>query len=417
MTFARSESPRIFLSDSRDRVRIVMLPSRNRLIAADHRGPPPVRVVRERPIMTKILGVAPFSRCAICRLGFHRLISTHAAPAAFRRFMSVVPPSEPFSSGIPQVQSSTAPNLQPPNPVPVLVPENAGNASRDQVDVHRASDPEDGSDGRQRDVSWIWDVPFDRVDMNGAVTRIADQISRRQPGYVITANVHYAMLHHRQADVQEITSDASLILADGQPIVWRSKLTRAPLPTRVAGSELIHQLAAESAKRGWRIFFLGGAPGVARTCADRLTANHPGMNVAGVESPPFGPMSDADRDALIQRIRDSHADILLVAFGQPKGERWIHRHYEALGVPVSIQLGASFDFIAGTAKRAPVAFRKIGMEWAYRAATDPKRLIPRYTANASFLFGALLRDWQKKVNSWGMGVGGSSPRRESSQSL
>lgn len=260
---------------------------------------------------------------------------------------------------------------------------------------------------RPREITWVWDIPFDRVDMEGAIRAIGDQVNSEQPGYVITANLNYAMLHHRQADVRRITEDADLILADGQPIVWRSRLTGKPLPTRVAGSELIYRLAELAADRQWGIYFLGGQPGVGQTCAEALARQFPGMRIAGVDSPPFGRVSAAQRQATLQRIRDAKPEILLVAFGQPKGERWIHEHYRSLGVPVSIQLGASFDFIAGTAKRAPVPFRKAGLEWAYRAASDPRRLIPRYASNATFLCGALLRDWQRKVESWGMGIGRS----------
>ena len=94
----------------------------------------------------------------------------------------------------------------------------------------------------------------------------------------------------------------------------------------------------------------------------------------------------------------------MVAFGQPKGERWISAHHKRLGVPVSIQLGASFDFIAGTATRAPKIWQKLGAEWFYRMCTDPKRLVPRYWSNAVFLAKALINDWKEKVKHWGMGL-------------
>ncbi len=250
----------------------------------------------------------------------------------------------------------------------------------------------------------IWEVPFDQVTLDQAVDRIELLIQRRRASYVITANLNYVMLHHQEDDVKAITADADLILADGQPIVWRSKIGKSKLPERVAGSELIYHLADRASRQGWRIYFLGGEPGVAAVCAERLQAMYPGLKVAGVESPPFRQLTPEEQLAQDQRIQEAGTDLLLVAFGQPKGERWIHQNYQRLAVPVSIQLGASFDFIAGTATRAPKIWQQFGCEWVYRMLSDPRRLIPRYANNARFLVLALAGDWARKVNSWGMGL-------------
>jgi len=261
--------------------------------------------------------------------------------------------------------------------VPLVVPQTAtSNACQDANAVDRV-------DGRDR--VHIWDVPFDRVRMDQAVDRIDSLIQRGDPSYVITANLNYVMLHHQWSDLQPVTYDADLILADGQPIVWQSRRGSNPLPERVAGSEMIYHLAKRASERGWGIYFLGGEPGVGQASADRLQQLYPGMHIAGVESPPFRTLTDEEKQQQKHRIAESGAQLLLVAFGQPKGEIWIHQHYRDLGVPVSIQLGASFDFIAGNAKRAPKIWQRIGLEWAYRMFSDPKRLIPRYAANAKFL--------------------------------
>lgn len=250
----------------------------------------------------------------------------------------------------------------------------------------------------------IWDVPFDRVTTGESIDQIGRLIEIGQPSYVITANLNYVMLHHQQDGMHRVTEDADLILADGQPIVWRSRLESQPLSERVAGSEMIFELAQRASENGWGIYFLGGETGVAQRCADKLVRLYPGLRVAGVESPPFRELTAEERAGQDTRITQSGAQILLVAFGQPKGECWIHQNYKRLGVPVSIQLGASFDFIAGTAKRAPVIWQRLGLEWAYRMCSDPKRLVRRYTANAIFLVQALVRDWVRKVDSWGYGI-------------
>jgi N-acetylglucosaminyldiphosphoundecaprenol N-acetyl-beta-D-mannosaminyltransferase len=223
-----------------------------------------------------------------------------------------------------------------------------------------------------------------------------------QPSYVITANLNYCMLHHNDAEVRRITADADLILADGQPIVWRSLLEPNPLPERVAGSEMILHLCENAAQKGHRVYFLGGAEGVAEACAARLTELFPELQVAGTDCPPFRQLTPNEHAAQLRRIRNANTDLLFVAFGQPKGERWIHENYRELGVPVSIQLGASFDFIAGTAVRAPEIYQRLGVEWLYRMLSDPKRLMPRYGANAWFLLKALASDWHRQVIRWGM---------------
>jgi N-acetylglucosaminyldiphosphoundecaprenol N-acetyl-beta-D-mannosaminyltransferase len=247
--------------------------------------------------------------------------------------------------------------------------------------------------------SFVWGVPFDCVTMEQSIDQIGALIERGTPSYVITANLNYVMLHHQSPSMLPVTADAAMILADGQPIVWQSRRinqrrtpdapSQKPLPERVAGSEMIFRLAQRGGDQGWGIYFLGGSPGVAAACANRLSSQYPGLRVAGVESPPFRKLTDQEQQEQDERITRSGADILLVAFGQPKGELWIHQNHRRLGVPVSIQLGASFDFIAGTATRAPRIWQRCGMEWAYRMLGDPKRLVPRYWSNAKFLFNAI----------------------------
>lgn len=239
----------------------------------------------------------------------------------------------------------------------------------------------------------VWGIPFSKVTMDETVQWIDELIANGEPQYLITANLNYAMLAAKQAELKRVTEGAIGILADGMPIVARSRFGSGPrLPERVAGSELIYRLAEGSANRGWRIYFLGAAPGVAQRCATRLAELYPGMQIAGVESPPFRPLSAEEDEQLNERIRAARTDILLVAFGQPKGEQWIAERYKTLNVPVSIQLGASFDFVAGTAKRAPRVWQKVGMEWAYRMLSDPKRLVPRYAQNARFLLSTLMNE-------------------------
>ncbi len=238
----------------------------------------------------------------------------------------------------------------------------------------------------------VWGIDFAQVTMEQTLDQLDQMIDRGGCGQVITANLNYVMLHQQDPKIQELTRRAAMVLCDGMPILWRSKTQSSSLPARVAGSDLIYRLCERASQKMYRVFFLGAAPGVAQQAADKLAARYPGLQVAGVECPPFRPLSDEEERAMVERIRSSHADILLVAFGQPKGELWLDRHFQQLGTPVCIQLGASFDFVAGTAKRAPTLFQRTGLEWFYRMCTDPKRLIPRYSSNLFFLLKRLRKD-------------------------
>jgi N-acetylglucosaminyldiphosphoundecaprenol N-acetyl-beta-D-mannosaminyltransferase len=229
--------------------------------------------------------------------------------------------------------------------------------------------------------------------MDQTLEAIDTLIAARQPSYFITANLYYAMLADADKDLAAITRRAAFVLADGMPLVWASKHRGRRLPERVTGSDMIFRLSERAAERGYRLFFLGGAPGVGEEAAHNLQTRYPGLQVVGIESPDnITAMPEADMAALVDRIHAARPDILLVALGQPKGERWIDKNLERLAVPVCAQVGASIDFAAGRVRRAPRWMQKTGLEWLFRMLQEPKRLAPRYAANIAFLFKMLARD-------------------------
>ena len=240
--------------------------------------------------------------------------------------------------------------------------------------------------------TYVWGIDYSIVNMAETLDFIDVMVQQRVPGYAITANVNYAMLCESSPRLKDFTDRSQLVLCDGMPILWRSRLNKNPLPERVAGADLIYSLAERSAAKGHRIFLMGGAEEVAQETAKLLRQQFPKLIIAGVECPPFRQLSVDEHEKLCDRIRKAKPDILMVAFGQPKGEFWIEENYLELGVPLSIQLGASFDFIVGKAKRAPQWIQHIGMEWLYRTASDPKRLLPRYIKNSWYLFKAIRSD-------------------------
>jgi N-acetylglucosaminyldiphosphoundecaprenol N-acetyl-beta-D-mannosaminyltransferase len=238
----------------------------------------------------------------------------------------------------------------------------------------------------------VWGTDFARVTMADTLALADAVVQRGKPEYFVTANVNYLMLTEQHPRLAEINARSIAVIADGQPIVKRSRREANPLPARVAGSDMIVELARLAADKGYRIYFLGGEPGVARAAADELLRRYPRLQIAGCSSPPFRPLTAAEHNEILHQIRESKPDMLFVAFGQPKGEFWIYDNLHDLSVPLSIQLGASFDFLAGKVRRAPKFWQASGCEWLYRACSSPRRLGPRYLANIRFLLKKIVSE-------------------------
>ncbi len=233
-------------------------------------------------------------------------------------------------------------------------------------------------------------LPIAPLTFDESMERIERLIEARESSYFITANLNYAMLSARDAHLRTINRDAAFILADGMPLVWASRGGSRPIPERVAGSDLIFAIGELAARKDYGIFIFGGAPGVAEMASRRLEERYPGLRVVGTLSPPFREFTVEENAAIIEQIRAARPDVLILAFGQPKGEIWIHEHCRVLGVPLSTQLGASIDFAADRVRRAPRWIQRIGGEWVFRLACEPRRLFTRYWANGLFFLRALL---------------------------
>lgn len=252
----------------------------------------------------------------------------------------------------------------------------------------------------------VWGLPLAALTRHQAVDRVEELIRARRPTYFITANTHYAMLTAQFPALDPINRNAAFVLADGAPLVVASRRTVNPVPERVAGSDLIYDLCERSAARGFSVYLLGGPAGIAEEAARQLVARYPGLRIAGTACPAAADLIAPRVDDLIAQIRATQPDLLLVALGQPKGEFWLARHLDALGVPVSAQVGATLDFVAGRVRRAPKLFQRAGMEWAFRIYTDPRRLGPRYWQNARFLARQVMVDrWRRRAKSSGAASG------------
>lgn len=239
----------------------------------------------------------------------------------------------------------------------------------------------------------ILGVPFDHVTIAQTLARIDAMIASRRTHYVVTANVDFLVQAHRDVELRRILLEADLVLCDGTPLVWASRWLGNALPERVAGSDLAPALMLQAAKKGHRVFFLGAAPGVAEAATAKLRQQFPTLNVVGHYAPPYAALLEMDHAEISRRIREAKPDILLVSFGCPKQEKWIAMHYRALGVPVSIGVGATIDFLAGRVRRAPTWMRRSGTEWIYRLLQEPRRLYRRYANDLTIFFPAFAAQW------------------------
>ncbi len=252
--------------------------------------------------------------------------------------------------------------------------------------------PPGSSDVTDRDQVHILGVAIDRVTMVEALERIDGLIRAGGPHVVLTPNVDHIMLARKDPAFRALYRRGDLVLADGTPVVWASRYLRDPLPERVPGSDLTPMLAAHAAEQGHSVYFMGGQPGAAEATARILSERHPGLQVAGFSCPQIGFDRDAAADeATVQEIRTAAPDILFVALGAPKQEFWIDRHREDLGVPVSLGIGASLDFVAGIVPRAPRWTHKIGAEWLWRLLKEPRRLWRRYLLDDLPFVGLVMR--------------------------
>ena len=202
------------------------------------------------------------------------------------------------------------------------------------------------------------------------------------------------------AHLHRIMAGSSLVVPDGMPLVWASGLLGCKLAERVTGVDLVPRLADLSARKGYGIFLLGGRPGVGERAKELLERNYPGARIVGTYSPAEENLIRMDHTEILNRIHAARPDILLVAFGNPKQEKWIWMHRKRLGVPLAMGVGGSFDILVGDMRRAPKWIQQCGLEWAMRFVQEPQRLGPRYLRDfiglARRLPLALLAAWMQK---------------------
>lgn len=237
--------------------------------------------------------------------------------------------------------------------------------------------------------------PVDSISFADAVDEICRRIETRSKTHVVFINAAKVVKYISDPILTDIINRAHLLLADGVPIVWASRLLGAPLPGRVNGTDLMEKMVEVAAERGYRVFLFGATQEVAETAAKRLTERHPTLNIAGVRNGYFG---ERDSDEIIRYINDCDPDIVLLGMGTPQKELWGDRNLASLNAVVCQGVGGSFDVVAGVTPRAPKWMQIYGLEWFYRFLQEPRRMWKRYLfTNGAFtcLVGrALVYSWR-----------------------
>ena len=240
-------------------------------------------------------------------------------------------------------------------------------------------------------------VPIAMVDYESAIAVMDGLIDRRGRGYVCAAPVHALMVARNDPEMLAALRGSTMVVPDGMPVVWAANLLGERLEDRVYGPELMLRYCAHSAERGHRVWLYGGRDqGSLVQLALSLRRRHPGIQVVGGYSPPFRPLT-ADEEATVARqINEARPDVLWVGIGVPKQEKWMARMRDRLDVPVMCGVGAAFDFHSGRVSMAPAWMQERGLEWIYRTAQEPRRLLGRYLSTNPRFVAAFGRQYLRE---------------------
>jgi N-acetylglucosaminyldiphosphoundecaprenol N-acetyl-beta-D-mannosaminyltransferase len=241
-----------------------------------------------------------------------------------------------------------------------------------------------GPDERQTSTFRVLGVRVDAVQIGDVIKKMEEWIERREEGHTIAVTgMHGVMEAKHEEEFGRILEGATLVVPDGYPLVVLGRRSEFALARRVYGPELMEAFCKETARKGYRHYFYGGAEGVAEDLAGRFAGRFAGMEIAGAYCPPYRTLTEEEEREVREKIKASRADVVWVGLGTPKQERWMARQREALGVPVLVGVGAAFDFHTGRVAQAPRWMRENGLEWLFRLASEPRRLWRRYLIEGS----------------------------------
>lgn len=216
---------------------------------------------------------------------------------------------------------------------------------------------------------------IDRLDMSGTLEKVEATIAAGEFTQHMAINAAKLVSMQRDPKLREIIEECGLVNADGQAVVWASRLLGDPLPERVAGIDLMDELLALAERRGYRVYFLGARREVLDVAVDRLLEKYPELQVAGARD---GYFADSEKPEVAAEIRASRPDMLFVAMSSPRKEYFLGTYGPGLGAPFVMGVGGSIDVVAGITRRAPVVLQRLGLEWLFRLLQEPRRMFRRY---------------------------------------
>jgi UDP-N-acetylglucosamine 2-epimerase (non-hydrolysing) len=238
--------------------------------------------------------------------------------------------------------------------------------------------------GPRYDRADVLGCQIDRVDMEEALSRCESYVSERSHARHMAVNAAKIVSSRRHVEMRRLINGCDLVTADGQAVVWASRLLGDPLPARVTGIDLMEQLLALADRHGYRVFFLGARPEILALAITRVRARHPHLTIAGYQ---HGYFPQSDEPQVVEQIRATRPDLLFVAMPSPRKEYFLGRWGARLDVPFSMGVGGAVDVIAGQTRRAPRSLQRVGLEWAFRLAQEPGRLWKRYLiTNSAFVW-------------------------------
>ena len=253
----------------------------------------------------------------------------------------------------------------------------------------------------RREQASVMGLPLDRVDQGDLVQLFLEGVRTGKGGWIVTPNLDVLRQFTADAGSRELVLAASHRVADGQPIVWASRLAGTPVPERVPGSDLALSLPEAAARAGVRVFLLGGNPGVAADAARRLQALNPGLQHVGSYCPPFGFEDDPGAlDRIKDVLRAARPTLVLIGLGFPKQERLIQTLRPEFPEVWFAGVGISLSFLTGDQSRAPTMLQRLGLEWMHRLLHEPRRLFRRYVVRG-LPFSLRLFGWALAHRLWG----------------
>jgi len=239
-------------------------------------------------------------------------------------------------------------------------------------------------------------IRFDKVNLSESVKKVITAIEHNSKIQVCVTNVYSTVLMQKDTEFRKINNSTSLVVADGMPIIWVSKLMGFPLPCRIAGSDLFFELCTVASTRNYTFYFLGSKKEVLDKIRVNLKVDFPDLKIVGMYSPPYrDQFSEEENNDIVQKINEVKPDVLWVGMTAPKQEKWIFHNLDKLNVKVAIGVGAVFNFVAGSVPRAPVWMQKMGMEWFFRLIQEPKRLWKRYLIGNTIFLWLVLKEFIK----------------------